>query len=181
MWVGWYVDKLLLRLHICVRLVCGVGCTPTRSFLLPIYATTYVNCVGSPHIFFFEKGLTLQLSPYVSETPNGIVYAMMLSTTLKLYLLWHTPLANFPLLGGQRFVFGRDGLWGGAFLSSLVDTRVVTSKPSLKHKSSINPPIEFIGIKSPTNYSRLVSYYWVGLDRLGSTVPVLDLDLATSY
>ena len=25
-------------------------------------------------------------------------------------LLRHAPLANFPLLGGQRFVFGRDGL-----------------------------------------------------------------------
>ena len=36
---------------------------------------------------FLRKGLTLQLSPYVSETPNGIVYAMTLSTTLKLYLL----------------------------------------------------------------------------------------------
>ena len=59
---------------------------------------------------FLRKGLTLQLSPYVSETPNGIVYAMTLSTTLKLYLLRHTPLANFPLLGWQRFVFGRDGL-----------------------------------------------------------------------
>ena len=59
---------------------------------------------------FLRKGLTLQLSPYVSETPNGIVYAMTLSTTLKPYLFRHTPLANFPLLGGQRFVFGRDGL-----------------------------------------------------------------------
>ena len=59
---------------------------------------------------FLRKGLTLQLSPYVSETPNGIVYAMMLSTTLKSYLLQYTPLTNFPLLGGQRFVFGRDGL-----------------------------------------------------------------------
>ena len=49
-------------------------------------------------------------SIYVSETPNGIVYAMTLSTILKLYLLRYTPLANFPLLGGQRFVFGRDGL-----------------------------------------------------------------------
>ena len=62
------------------------------------------------HNFFFEKGLTLQLSPYVSETLNGIVYAMTLSTTPKLCLLRHAPLANFPLLGGQRFVFGRDGL-----------------------------------------------------------------------
>ena len=59
---------------------------------------------------FLRKGLTLQLSPYVSETPNGIVYAMMLSTTLKPYLLRYTSLANFPLLGGQWFVFGRDGL-----------------------------------------------------------------------
>ena len=59
---------------------------------------------------FLRKGLTLQLSPYVCETPNGIVYAMTLSTILKLYLLRYTPLANFPLLGGQRFVFGRDGL-----------------------------------------------------------------------
>ena len=56
------------------------------------------------------KGLTLQLSPYVSETPNGIVYATMLFATLKLYFLQYTPLANFPLLGGQWFVFGRDGL-----------------------------------------------------------------------
>ena len=59
---------------------------------------------------FLRKGLTLQLSPYVCETPNGIVYAMMLSTTPIPYLLRYTPLANFPLLGGQRFVFGRDGL-----------------------------------------------------------------------
>ena len=29
---------------------------------------------------FLRKGLTLQLSPCVSETPNGIVYAMTLST-----------------------------------------------------------------------------------------------------
>ena len=36
-------------------------------------------------------------SIYVSETPNGIVYAMTLSTILKLYLLRYTPLANFPL------------------------------------------------------------------------------------
>ena len=43
---------------------------------------------------FLRKGLTLQLSPYVSETPNGIVYAMTLSTILKLYLLRYTPLTN---------------------------------------------------------------------------------------
>ena len=29
---------------------------------------------------------------------------------LKLYLLRYTPLANVPLLGGQWFAFGRDGL-----------------------------------------------------------------------
>ena len=46
---------------------------------------------------FLRKGLTLQLSPYVSETPNGIVYmyAMTLSAILTLYLLRQTPLANF--------------------------------------------------------------------------------------
>ena len=86
------------------------GLHPHKVLFASSYATTYVNCVGSPHNFFFEKGLTLQLSPYMCETPNGIVYAMMLSTTLKPYLLQYTPLANFPLLGGQRFVFGRDGL-----------------------------------------------------------------------
>ena len=68
-------------------------------------ATTYVNCVGMTHNFFFEKELALQFSPCVSETPNGIVYAMTLSAILTLYLLRQTPLANFPLLGGQRFVF----------------------------------------------------------------------------
>ena len=73
-------------------------------------ATSYVNCVGMTHNFFFEKGLTLQLSPYVSETLNGIVYAMTLSTTPKLCWLRYTPPANVPLLGGQWFAFGRDGL-----------------------------------------------------------------------
>ena len=82
---------------------------PQGPFCFP-HTPTICHRVGMRHNFFFEKGLTLQLSPYVSETPNGIVYAMTLSTILTLYLLRQTPLANFPLLGGQRFVFERAGL-----------------------------------------------------------------------
>ena len=82
---GWHVDKLLLRLRVCVRLVCGVGCTPTRSFLIPHTATTCSHCVEMTKLIL-EKGLTLQLSPNVVETPHGIVYAMTLSTTLEPYL-----------------------------------------------------------------------------------------------
>ena len=109
--VGWVVCRQAIAKAPCLRAI-GLwrGLHPHKVLFASSYATTYVNCVGSPHNFFFEKGLTLQLSPYMCETPNGIVYAMMLSTTLKPYLLQYTPLANFPLLGGQRFVFGRDGL-----------------------------------------------------------------------